>query len=321
MLPLPRLLARASPATCLLRSLNSVKKEHATRNPVSNLLLRCYATGKPHAPPRPPQYSKPTSNSQVRAPTSSVSSKIASKSISPEAKATNLPQKKEPAVLPFTGTHGTLPTTASSATPSGKSAASGYPARLLVYHAGTSKTVFISSVKLTSIFVFIFGAAFLAPQYYYDPASPNHIAGLVVLIGAIPMGFMTLTTAPFVTYVHLALPPWARMSAARLHRLATNLPPSTVLDITTLRWIWPRVTRLTAGELYIKSNAATGAMTLKRRIPKAVTDQRKWWQWRPLSTFFVSGKGGRTAEKGVWEEVTTSISKGWAQKDRDRVIR
>jgi len=254
----------------------------------------------------------------VRPPLGATSSKLASKSTFPQAKATNSPPKKDPGILPFSGTHGTLPSTASL----GKTGAtSGYPERLLIYDAGTGRTVFLSVFKLTAIFIFIAGAGFFAPHYYYDPASPAGSAGLIVLVGAIPLILMSFTTAPFVTYVHLTLPSWARMSAARLHRLAENLPASAVLDVTTLRWIWPRVTRLTAGELYLKSGKMTGAMTLRRQVPQTILNQRKWWQWRPLSTFYVAGKGGKTIEKGVWEEVMSSVSKGWAQRERERIIR
>lgn len=325
--PPPRLFLGANLSSSILQRCSHVGKTQPSRHAAQFLLSRFYATGKPHIPARPPQHPKPNSNAgaplypHARPSIINASSKTASKSTSPQAKARNLPVKKDAEILPFAGTRGTLPSTASSASSSSTKAASGYPERLLIYHAGTARTAFIASVKLTSIFVFIAGAVFVAPLYYYDPATPDHVAGLIVLIGAIPMGIMVLTTAPFVTYVHLTLPAWARMSAARLHRMAGNLPASAVVDITTLRWIWPRVTRLTAGELYLKSGAVTGAMTLRRRIPQTVLEQRKWWQWKPLSTFYVAGKGGKTAEKGVWEEAMTSVSKGWGLKERARVMK
>lgn len=119
---------------------------------------------------------------------------------------------------------------------------------------------------------------------------------------------MVLTTAPFVTYVHLALPLWARASQSRLFRYASKLPSTAVLDITSLRWIWPRVTRLRASELYIHKNQV-GAMTIRRNVPQAVKDARQWWQWQPLKQFYVAGKTGNTTEKGVWEEVVACIAK------------
>lgn len=124
---------------------------------------------------------------------------------------------------------------------------------------------------------------------------------------------MVLTSAPFVTYVHLALPLWARASHPRLVRYAQNLPSTANVDITTLRWIWPRVTRLNVSELHIHKSQI-GAMTIRRTVPQNVLDGRQWWQWRPLKTFYVSGKGGKTVETGVWEEVVGCISKGWGRR-------
>ncbi len=44
-----------------------------------------------------------------------------------------------------------------------------YPERLLVYHSGTGKTVFIGCLKLTTIFLFIFSTLVLAPAYIQAP--------------------------------------------------------------------------------------------------------------------------------------------------------
>lgn len=56
--------------------------------------------------------------------------------------------------------------------------ASGYPERLLIYHAGTGKTVFIGCLKLTTIFLFSFSCLILAPSFYYAPDKPNWAAAL-----------------------------------------------------------------------------------------------------------------------------------------------
>ena len=142
----------------------------------------------------------------------------------------------------------------------------------------------------------------------------------VVIGGAVPILVMMFTTAPFVTYIHLALPLWARASQARLMRYAQNLPSTATLDVTSLRWIWPRVTRLHASELYIHQSQI-GAMTIRRNVPRVVAESRQWWQWRPLTRFYVSGKGGKTTEPGVWEQVVGCISKASNKKDARPEIR
>ena len=125
-----------------------------------------------------------------------------------------------------------------------------------------------------------------------------------------------MTTAPFVTYVHLALPAWARASPQRLHRYAAALPSTAQIDITTLRFVFPRVTRLAAGELLFgKGVAGLGPLTLRRNVPEAVAAERKWWAWRPLKRFYVAGTGGgKLGEQGVWEAVVGSISRGWKSR-------
>ncbi len=50
--------------------------------------------------------------------------------------------------------------------------ASVYPERLLIYNAGTVKTIVISAYKLMSFFVFAGSCLVVAPIYYQDPASP-----------------------------------------------------------------------------------------------------------------------------------------------------
>lgn len=100
----------------------------------------------------------------------------------------------------------------------------GYPASLLIYNAGTGKTVFLSAVRLTGIFIFIFSAFLIAPAYYYSEYEPTWMAAVgtsrmtclplkavlskdaVVGAGAIPILIMTFTTAPFVTYVRRSNP-------------------------------------------------------------------------------------------------------------------
>ena len=80
--------------------------------------------------------------------------------------------------------------------------------------------------------------------------------------------------------------------------------------MTTLRWIWPRVTRLKISELYVSANAV-GAMTIRREVPE-VLKQRPWWTWRPLKSFYVSGKSaGKIPEKGVWDETLQCITRGF----------
>ena len=55
-----------------------------------------------------------------------------------------------------------------------------YPERLLIYNAGTGRTVFIGCLKITTIFVFGFFCLVVAPAHYYAPDEPAWIAGVGV---------------------------------------------------------------------------------------------------------------------------------------------
>lgn len=92
------------------------------------------------------------------------------------------------------------------------------------------------------------------------------------------------------------------------------------MEITTLRWVFPRKTRLTAGELYFKEGAAgLGPATLRRNVPAEVGEAagRKWYAWRPLTRFYVAGKGGgKVGEKGIWEAVVGCVVRGWRAERR-----
>ena len=46
------------------------------------------------------------------------------------------------------------------------------PERLLVFHAGTQRIVFVGCMKLTTIFLFAFSCGAIAPAYYKAPDQP-----------------------------------------------------------------------------------------------------------------------------------------------------
>ena len=51
-----------------------------------------------------------------------------------------------------------------------------YPERVLIYNAGTGKTVFIGCLKLTTILLFSFSCLIVAPSFYKAPDYPNWTA-------------------------------------------------------------------------------------------------------------------------------------------------
>ncbi len=45
-------------------------------------------------------------------------------------------------------------------------AATAFPERLCVYHAGTVRTTFLASLKLSTIFIFVFFGFVVTPAYF-----------------------------------------------------------------------------------------------------------------------------------------------------------
>ena len=51
-----------------------------------------------------------------------------------------------------------------------------YPERLLIYHAGTGRTVFIGCLKVTTIFIFVFFALVVAPSHFSNEEASSWVA-------------------------------------------------------------------------------------------------------------------------------------------------
>ncbi|KAA6410102.1 MAG: hypothetical protein FRX48_05521 [Lasallia pustulata] len=185
---------------------------------------------------------------------------------------------------------------------------SGYPERLLIYHAGTGKTVFIGCLKLTTIFLFSFSCLILAPSFYYAPDKPNWAAALAIAGGAVPMVFVAYTTAPFVCYVHLRLPIFARQSREQLFKWARKIPSSTEIDLTTVQSFGrPRVSRMKISDLRT-TNARLGVANLAKRPQSSGTEiKRPWWRSKPQGLFYVGNDRARSREPSVWRKVLETI--------------
>lgn len=52
-----------------------------------------------------------------------------------------------------------------------------FPERLLIYHAGTGRSVFLGCLRVTTIFVFAFFSLVVAPTHFYSETEPLWVAG------------------------------------------------------------------------------------------------------------------------------------------------
>ncbi|KAF4214126.1 hypothetical protein CNMCM6805_008308 [Aspergillus fumigatiaffinis] len=125
----------------------------------------------------------------------------------------------------------------------------GPPERILIYHGGTGKVIFLGMLRITTIFLFGVSCLVVAPAFFSDDY-PWYIAPAVVVGGALPMLFVAYTSAPFVNFVHLALPVFARRSREQTLQYAKNLPPTATLYINTMKFTTiPRQTEVRLGDL------------------------------------------------------------------------
>ncbi|KAI9882205.1 MAG: hypothetical protein M1823_006051 [Watsoniomyces obsoletus] len=152
----------------------------------------------------------------------------------------------------------------------------------------------------------------------------------VLLGGALPMIFVAYTTSPFVVYVHLRLPFYARRSHDILTRFSRTLAPTTELDITTMRFTgWSGITRVQLGELR-PARKRLGVANLTRVLPlnnpppvgtlsssaKSATPnpatKNPWWR-KQRNDFYVGnpklGKSKMIRASAIWENILAAIHK------------
>ncbi|KAB8302160.1 hypothetical protein EYC80_005607 [Monilinia laxa] len=183
-----------------------------------------------------------------------------------------------------------------------------YPERLLIYHSGTGRTVFLGCLKVTTIFIFVFFTLVVAPAHYYAEDEPEWVAPAVLLSGAVPMIFVAYITSPFVNYIHLRLPNFARNSRDLLMRYSKNPPKDAQVDITTMNFVGkPRVTRFDVSELKaVKQRFGVGNFS---RDKKKIDATRKWWMPKAVRLFGVHGGAGKVRDGEAWENIAKKIRK------------
>lgn len=118
-------------------------------------------------------------------------------------------------------------------------------------------------------------------------------------------------TAPFVTYIHLRIPFYARRSKEDLMRFVNQVPRTTEIDLTTIgQFGWPHVYRMPLAELR-KARYTFSAANLVRVIsPSAVKPARSWWKKESPTKFYVGikpvGRRGPTPWQKVWDQLPSA---------------
>lgn len=123
----------------------------------------------------------------------------------------------------------------------------------------------------------------------------------------VPLFFVAFTTSPFVSFIHIRLPPFARQSEEMLRRFVQNLPAKTELDFTTMSFIAkPRVSRVAVSELR-PANKRLGIVNYTRDTA-ADNAARKWYMFPAVGNFSVQGNKMHRFP-WAWESIASTIAR------------
>ncbi|KAG5927748.1 hypothetical protein E4U42_001835 [Claviceps africana] len=188
------------------------------------------------------------------------------------------------------------------------------PERLIIYHAGMGRVAFLAMVKLTSLLLGAFFGLLVVPSYVMAE-KPVAQTAAVAAAGMVPILFIAYTTAPFVTHIHVHLPPGARTSRAVLERFVGAMPASSRLTFTTMSLIAkPRYSSVAVGDLRVVRGRRFGLVNYVRDT-KAENATRKWYMYRAVGGFHVQEgrvEGKRYGRKAkvdgwIWDAVREKV--------------
>lgn len=123
-----------------------------------------------------------------------------------------------------------------------------------------------------------------------------------------PMLFISYTAAPWVNFVHLALPVFARRSRDQVMQYAAKLPPTATLYINTMKFTTiPRQTEVRVGDL-VADKSLLRPVAFRNQNPTPLP----WWQGKALRQFYAAdkskpGKASTTFYPELWEHVYKQI--------------
>ncbi|KAJ5108091.1 hypothetical protein N7456_004766 [Penicillium angulare] len=161
----------------------------------------------------------------------------------------------------------------------------GPPERILVYYGGTGRAMFLGIVRVTTILLFGAACLIVAPSCYTDD-NAWYITPLVIVGGAMPMLFVAYTSAPYVNFVHLALPSFARRSREAAVHYAKNLPPTATLYLNTMRFnTIPRTIPVRLGDVMPDKHAVRPV-----KFQNTNPAKRPWWMGKHPTQFFTTDR-------------------------------
>ncbi|KAL1999118.1 hypothetical protein VTN02DRAFT_2164 [Thermoascus thermophilus] len=193
----------------------------------------------------------------------------------------------------------------------------GPPERILIYHGGTGKIILLGMLRVTTIFIFGVSCLVVAPAFF-SADFPWYTAPAIVVGGALPLLFVSYTSAPFVNYIHLALPVPVRRSRELALQYAKNLPPTATLYINTMKFTTiPRRTEVRMGDL-VPDKQFLRPVSFRNKNPAPLP----WWQGKTLRQFYTAEKSkpglkSSTFYPELWKHVYQQIRNNVPSKTRN----
>jgi hypothetical protein len=129
-----------------------------------------------------------------------------------------------------------------------------------------------------------------------------------MLSGILPVAIVTYMSGPFVNFIHLRLPSYARVSREIMFRYSKALPKDAELDITTMNFLGKvQVSRMRVAELYpVKERLGLANYA---RDTTAINARRAWWKGKVVRQFGVHAGRSKIWGGEVWKNVASAISR------------
>ncbi|KAJ5096040.1 hypothetical protein NUU61_005396 [Penicillium alfredii] len=185
----------------------------------------------------------------------------------------------------------------------------GPPERILVYYGGTGRAIYLGMLRVSTFILFGTACLIIAPACY-SADYPWYTLPAIVAGGALPMVFVAYTAAPYVNFVHLALPAFARKTRETAIYYAKDLPPTAVLYITTTRFnTIPRQTAVRMGDI-LPGRQKYRPISFSNLNPAP----RPWYRGKAPAHFFTSshsrpGRQSTAFYPELWQHIYPQIQR------------
>ncbi|KAJ4420176.1 hypothetical protein N0V82_004520 [Gnomoniopsis sp. IMI 355080] len=180
--------------------------------------------------------------------------------------------------------------------------------RLIVYHAGTPRIMFLGALKITTVFVFGFFAVVTIPTYIQAEAPIWQTAGLVVA-SAIPLLAVWYMTSPMVMWMHIPVPKICLSDTRQLDRFIRNNASNAELAITTMGPLGKaRITKLPLKDLR-PDKRRLGLVNYVRDATRE-NAKRPWYQFRAVSQFKIEDGllyNKQTKQPWIWYKIQDAL--------------